>query len=91
LPAGKKRQVLPLENDVKEMPRLRKDIEITRTTNDMKSTNNIIMAGGKKVKNTKTNQPNTGVSCDQCRKVCSSNRYLDIHRRRKHPISVHQV
>ena len=90
LPAGKKRQVLPLENDVKEMPRLRKNIEITRTTNDMISTNNMIMPGGKKVKNTKTNQPNTDVSCDQCRKVCSSNRYLDIHRRRKHPISVHQ-
>ena len=24
------------------------------------------------------------VSCDQCRKICTSNRYLDIHKRRKH-------
>ena len=42
----------------------------------------------KKVKARKTirsSQPASVASCDQCRKVCTSNRYLDIHKRRKHP------
>ena len=43
-------------------------------------------AASKKVKvNKKTKKPSgAAVSCDQCRKVCTSNRYLDIHKRRKH-------
>ena len=39
----------------------------------------------KKVKVNKRSQPSgVVVSCDQCRKICTSNRYLDIHKRRKH-------
>ena len=149
-----------LENDVKEMLRARKNIEVTRSTECGSETKKIFLAGNchickktfpsgsqlkshiqqshdtqlqdfelsftklnldggrrafecntcgkkcttvsgisrhqqhqkssctasKKVKVNKTirNQSDAVASCDQCRKVCTSNRYLDIHKRRKH-------
>ena len=42
-----------------------------------------------KAKETRRNlSSKTAVSCDQCRKVCTSNRYLGVHKRRKHPTKI---
>ena len=150
----KSKKPLALENDVKEMLRARKNIEVTRAAENESETKKIFRPGkchickktfpsgsqlrshidqshgvesfelsftkleveggrevyecktcGKKCttvsgitrhqlksscttasKKVKVNKKLSAsvVSCDQCRKVCTSKRYLDVHKRRKH-------